>query len=536
MKRIWPIFLLLFCFQSSNYAQSNWSQNLLLTPEKTQFAKTSTYNDVVYFLNEIRAQSKNIHLFSMGKSLEGREIPVAVLANPLIKTPEEAKVSGKAILYIQGNIHAGEVEGKEAVMMLMREILLGNKKYLLDHLIILFVPIYNTDANDRFAKGLRPSQENSPLETGERESSQGYDLNRDGMKMEALETQGLFKNVINPWDPQIFVDLHTTNGTWHAYPLTWAPSFQSVGEKALFNYSYYKMLPTITKAVHEKYDLQFAPYGDYSLEEGWPPKNFYAYNHHPRYLVNQFGFRNRMAILSEAFAHNRFYERINSTLVFITEILEYSNSHASEIIDMNKKAESESINNVLTHYGEATKGVQFKMTPLHKLNNFITYDYITTTDSAENKIYYRTGKIVRYDSIDYHAKFEAILESTLPRGYIVPASFTEVVENLKMHGIQVSRLSKNQTFLGETFLVDSLVNSKYEFQKHKSASLYGHFKSDSKKCLKGDYLVDMAQPLSNLIFYLLEPQSDDGLAHWNFFDTYLKSAKNVSYPVFKYYR
>lgn len=533
------LFLLLTLLQTNLYSQSTWSESLILTPEKSQFQKTSTYKDVIYFLDEIKKQSDKVHIFSMGKSLEGKDIPVAVLANPMVKTAEEANTSGKAVIYIQGNIHAGEVEGKEAVMMLMRDILLGDKKHLLDNLIILFVPIYNTDANDKMAKGLRPSQEDSPLETGERENSQGFDLNRDGVKMDALETRGLFENVIVPWDPQIFVDLHTTNGTWHAYPLTWAPSYHSAGEYEPFEYSYYKMLPSITNAVHEKYNLKFGVYGDYELSEGWPPKNFYTYNHHPRYLVNQFGFRNRMAILSEAFAHNRFYERINSTYIFMSEILEFDNKNSKEIMDINKKADEAAIQNVLTNAGKVKKGVQFKMVPLHKLNDFITYDYLAVPDSNGSKKYYRTGKIVQFDNIDYYAKFEPTKESTLPRGYIIPAEFRDVVENLKRHGVKVETLQKNQTFTGESFEIDSLVNNKTVFQKHSSAKLYGNFKPETRKYKKGDYRIDMAQPLTNLIFYMLEPQSDDGLAHWNFFDSFIKNKTSiggkVTYPIFKYY-
>lgn len=215
-------------------AQQQWPDDLILTPEKSEFVKTSTYAEVMSFLNAIKSKSSNIQVISMGKSLEGKDIPVAVLSNPPIKSAEEASLSGKPVIYIQGNIHAGEVEGKEAVMMLMRDILLGNKKYLLDNQIILFAPIYNTDSNDKMEKGRRPSQEDSPLEVGIRENSQGLDLNRDGIKMEANETNGLFQNIINVWDPQVFVDIHTTNGTWHAWNLTWAPSYHYAGRKSDF--------------------------------------------------------------------------------------------------------------------------------------------------------------------------------------------------------------------------------------------------------------------------------------------------------------
>jgi len=247
-----------------------------------------------------------------------------------------------------------------------------------------------------------------------------------------------------------------------------------------------------------------------------------------------------MGILSEAFAHNRFYDRVNSTYSFITEILEYANINASEIISTNKKAEDAAISNVITNAGKVKKGIKFNMVPLHRINDFITFDHYLSTDSNGTNKYYRTGKIVHYDSVVYYAKFEAIKESTLPRGYIIPAKFTDVIKNLEMHGIRVEYLVKDQTFTGEIFVIDSLVNSKNTFQKHSATTLNGNFKPITKKYKKGDCIVDMAQPLTNLIFYLLEPQSDDGLVHWNFFDTDIKQKTSkglkVEYPVFKYYK
>ena len=530
------LYVSVFCFHV--VAQQIWPAELIITPEKTNFEKTSTSADVISFINAIKTKSANINVISMGKSQEGKDIPVAILAKPLVRTPEEAKASGKPVIYIQGNIHAGEIEGKEAVLMLMRDILLGNKSYLLDNLIILFAPIYNTDSNDKMEKGRRPSQEDSPLEVGIRENSQGLDLNRDGIKMEALETNGLFQNIILPWDPQIFVDLHTTNGTWHAYSLTWAPSYHSAGEYGPYDFVNNKMLPDISNTVKKKNDLAFGPYGEYEVSDGWPLKKFYTYNHHPRYLVNQFGFRNRMAILSEAFAHERLYQRIYSTYTFVNEILEYSNSHAKEIIDVNKKAEDHAISQVIGEAGKMKKGVRFKMVPLQKLNDFITYDYVTSVKEDGTKEYFRTGNIVKYNDIDYYAKFEAEVESTLPRGYVIPAEFTAIVENLKKHGIKVVQLTKAQTFTGEVFLIKKFEKDKRTFQGHALANAEGKFSTASRKFKKGDYVVDIAQPLSNLIFYLLEPQSDDGLLTWNFFDSYLEknniSNKSVEYPVFKY--
>ena len=540
MRKIILFILLISNFYAQAQTKQVWTDDLIITPERSNFDKTSTYTDVMNFINAIKTKSQYIQVSTIGKSPMGKEIPLVILANPSVSTPEQARASGKMVTYIQGNIHAGEVEGKEAVMMMMRDILLGNKSNLLDNQIILFVPIYNSDGNDKMAKGLRPSQENSPSETGERENGQGLDLNRDAMKMEAPETQGLIQNIVTAWDPQMSVDLHTTNGTWHAYSLTWAPSYLYAGEPGTYHFTNDVMLPAITQTVKDKYGMFFGPYGDYSTREGWPLKNFYTYNHHPRYIINQFGLRNRMAILSEAFAHERFYQRIYSTYTFVYEILDFCNKHTKEIIQINHEADLAAIKNVVDNAGKTKKGVRYKMVPTaNKINGFRTYDYTQFTKPDGGKTLVKNGNIVTYDNVTYYGEFKDTVQSTLPRGYIIPAAQSAIAELLMKQGVKVEQLEKDEKLSGEIFMVEKFDKSPRKFEGHNMASAEGKFEAATKTVLKGDYKVDMAQPLANLIFYLLEPQSDDGLLTWNFFDAYLDqnavNTKLVEFPVFKYF-
>lgn len=534
-SRRWIFFALIFASKFV-MGQPSWPSDLITVPEKTEFVKTSAYNDVVNFLDNLRSRSNDIHVFSMGESLEKKTIPVAALSRPAVRSAGEARASGKPVIYIQGNIHAGEVEGKEATLMSMREILLGDKAHLLDNQIILFAPIYNTDSNDKMKAGRRPSQEDSPLEVGLRENSAGLDLNRDGTKAEALETKSLLSNIISQWDPHVFIDLHTTNGTWHAYSLTWAPAYHTIGDTSTYHYTM-EMLRSITATAKTKYGLEFGPYGEYRLEEGWPPKNFYTYNHHPRYLVNSFGLRNRMAILSEAFSHERFYQRINSTYRFVSEILNYTSANAKEILAITKAADDATIANVIQQAGKIKKGVRFEMISKEKLGGFKTYDYIKPDKDGDGG-WIRTGKVVSYDDVRYHAAFRATMVATMPSGYVFPAEFSQIADLLRMHGVIVDQLAGSKTFSGEVFRIGSLERSQRNFEGHYMAQVSGNFTAAKRKFNKGDYVVDLAQPLANLIFYLLEPQSDDGLVNWNLFDSYLeKQGVNnnpVDYPVFKY--
>lgn len=517
-----------------------WPAELITVPEKTNYQKTSTYAEVMDFIQAIQLQSDFMHLEFIGKSKEGKEIPLVVLADPKITNPKDAQASGKPIMYVQANIHAGEVEGKEVVQVLMREILLGDKKYLLDNQIILFAPIYNADSNDEMEKGRRPSQEDSPVEVGKRANSQGWDLNRDGIKLEAFETKALMQNVLLKWDPEMLVDLHTTNGTWHGYGLTYAPSYHYAGEKRPYDFTWYELFPKVVKAAKEKYDVHLGPYGYHSLRSGWPPKAIVTYNHHPRYLVNQMGLRNKVGILSEAFAHDRFYKRMESTYAFVTEILEYTNIHGKRMAEINAQAARVAINNVLQNAGKTTKGVRFKKAPLEqKIERYRTYDYTPYITAEGDTSYVRSGRIIEVPNVDNYSKFEATVQSRLPRGYLLPQSMESIANHLKMHGVEVVQLEETQTAVGEVFVVDSLVHAARKFEGHFMATAEGQFVNQTKTFKKGDYWIDMAQPLTNLIFYMLEPQSDDGLVNWNFFDAYLEkegiNEKPVEYPVFKYY-
>jgi hypothetical protein len=539
MKSLLRVAIFFICIQLT--AQNTpWSEDLITIPEKSNYQKTSTYAEVMHFIKAIQSKSNLVHLEFMGQSKEGKNIPVVVMANPKVNSPEEAKASGKPVMYIQANIHAGEVEGKEVLQQMMRDILLGDKKHLLDNQIIIFAPIYNTDSNDKMKQGRRPSQEDSPVEVGIRANSQGLDLNRDGIKMEAFETQGLIQNVILKWDPEMLVDLHTTNGTWHGNGLTYAPSYHYAGEKAPYDFTWNVMLPSIEKSIDKDYGVKIGPYGGYSLREGWPPKAIYTYNHHPRYIVNQMGLRNKVGILSEAFAHDRFYKRMNSTYGFVAEILEFTNNNGKKMAAINAQATQNAIENVKQNAGKVKKGVRYKMEPLEKPFTLRTYDYVAYKDSVGDTKYVRSGRIIEVPDVKNYSKFEASVESTLPRGYFLPKSMKHVADQLKKQGVEVTQLKRSKKAIGEEFLMTSLNLSPRKFEGHFMANAEGKFISKTKTFKKGDYWIDMAQPLSNLIFYMLEPQSDDGLVTWNFFDDYFKANgldnKPVVYPVFKYYQ
>jgi hypothetical protein len=174
------------------------------------------------------------------------------------------------------------------------------------------------------------------------------------------------------------------------------------------------------------------------------------------------------------------------------------------------------------------------------IENYRTYNYIPFIDEDGKQQYVRGTHIIEVPNVKNYAKFEATVKSKLPSGYYLPKTMEFVVNHLKKHGVKVEELQKNKTVKGEVFLIDSLKKSDREFEGHFMATAEGNYVSKTTTFKKGDFYIDMAQPLTNLIFYMLEPQSDDGLLTWNFFDNYLASknvnSKKVEFPVFKYFK
>ena len=242
--------------------------------ERTNYATTSSHADVLAFLDSLQARGAGIRVGLLGTSPQGRAVPYIIASRPLVDGPFEAHRTGKPVIYLQANIHAGEVEGKEAAQMLLRDLTLGSLTRLLDSVVLVVVPIYNSDGNDAWGpqERNRPAQ-NGPVSVGLRPNGQGLDLNRDYVKQEAPETRGSAALVLR-WDPDLFIDLHTTDGSYHGYALTYSPGLNPNSSPAN-DYIQGKFLPEIRARMRARHKQEVFPYGNFrnadpdSLILGW---------------------------------------------------------------------------------------------------------------------------------------------------------------------------------------------------------------------------------------------------------------------------
>lgn len=508
--------------------------------ELTDYAETSHYADVVAFLDSLEALGAPFWRGSIGKSTEGRELPLVVLSRPKVSSPEEAKRLGRPIVYVQGNIHAGEVEGKEALLVLIRDLSFARGPGILDSVVLLAQPIYNADGNERFApqEKNRRSQ-NGPEMVGTRANAQGFDLNRDYIKAEAPETRAALA-AFNEWQPDVFVDLHTTDGSYHGYALTYSPSLSPA---AFFGgiYTRDSLLPILRQRMRERHGFEIFDYGNFQDEYGrgdltdTVKTGWYTYEAYPRYGTNYFGLRGRISILSEAYSHDPFERRVRSTHAFVREILSLTAERWAAIRALERRADSSVVawGNDPRHARPIP--LRSRMTT-HPLEEVVTYeDLVRTGDSTRTQPgvprgILRTGRF-RSEKMKVYDRFEPTLERKPPAAYVLRASDTTAVRLLREHGVGIRRVESDGEARVQSFTVDSVIAARRPFQGHREVRLEGRWSEGERSIAAGSWLVPVAQPMGVVAFYMLEPESDDGLAAWNFFDAEL--AVGSEYPVYR---
>jgi hypothetical protein len=489
------------------------------------------------------AAPKTIRLTTFGKTQEGRTLPLAVVGAPAA-TPDAVRRTGKVRVYIQGNIHGGEVEGKESAQMLLREFAEGKHADWLKSMVFLIAPIYNADGNERIAPNNRGGQ-HGPIEgSGQRPNAQGYDLNRDHMKLDSPEAKSLIKLMVD-YDPHVGIDLHTTNGSYHAYHLTYAPPLNPNTSQAIVTLLKNEWFPTMTKAVKAKHGWDYFYYGNVSGGGGRGrrgaapdaaatapqppaqpapppgPREWRTFEHVPRFNNNYVGMRNRFGILSEAYSYATFEDRIKATSWFLEEILTYARANASRIRTATEAADRER----LVGKTLSTRSVHHRGGMIEVLMGEVE----TEKNPISGKDMFRRKDVSKPEQMVDVTTFEPSATEVVPSEYYIPFGSAEAVALLRAHGLEMYPLKQSVKGVDQFTIEGSRTQS---FQQHNMRILEGKWQPAPDVVVPPDTMVvPMNQRLARLAFYLLEPKSDDGLTNWNFFDKHLEGAK--THPVLR---
>ncbi|HYC52508.1 MAG TPA: M14 family metallopeptidase [Gemmatimonadaceae bacterium] len=502
--------------------------------ERTGFSETSRHADVMVFIDSLKAMSNHVHVATLGRSTGGREIPMVVASRPLVRSAVDAKRLNRPIVYVQGNIHGGEVEGKEASLSLLRDLVFDRYANVLDSIVLVVVPIYNADGNDSLGPQLRNrGAQNGPEMIGLRPNGQGLDLNRDYIKAEAPETRASL-DFFREWDPDVFVDLHTTNGSYHGYALTWAPPLNPA---ALFTGPFTRdtVLPALRDILRTRLRIQTFPYGNFasqdSVQRGW-----FSYDHRPRFGTNYYGLRGRIGILSEAYSHDPFAKRVASTYSFVYELLSIIANNRDDFLESGRVADLRTTGfAAVTPANSPRIAIRSRLTQTPRMDDVLVEDLVRTGDSVRTEPglrpgIRRTGNI-RTVRIPIYDRFDPVLEQTLPFAWVVPTAQAALLEPLRRNGVFIEQLAQSASARVEWFVIDSIARGR-AFQGHQETSLSGRWEAPGEITLdSGTYIIRAGQPLGILALYLLEPQSDDGLVTWNFVDPWLQPGNR--YPIMR---
>jgi hypothetical protein len=485
--------------------------------EATNYAATSRYADVMNFIRELQKQSPLLRVERLCRSAEGRDVPLLVIGNPVPASPLEPRAQKKAVIYIQANIHAGEVEGKEATLMLARDILQQAKPPYLDKLAILIAPIFNADGNEKISPNNRRQQPGPEQGVGVRTNGQNLDLNRDAIKAESPEVGGLLRNVLDRWDPLLLVDCHTTDGAYHEPTVTYSWPVNPNGDAVLIEFERSKMLPEIDKIMKDKYKTLGLPYGGFRDAKD-PAKGWETLEPQPRYITNYIGLRNRLGILDENYVHADFKTRVTSNYNFLTAILDYCSTHADELTKMVADADARTIARGLAPKETDVFGLEFEIKALPQPVTILGYEMeVIQNPNAPFPQMKRTDKKKTY-VVPYFADFALKRTAPIPAGYLLPTASKETVEKLLMHGLLVERLTQPATLDVDAFRIKEIKGAERLYQGHRTNTVKGEYARQSREFPAGTIFVTTAQPLGSLAVYLLEPESDDGLIVWNYFD------------------
>ena len=510
-------------------------------PEKTDHRDTSKYSDVIAFLEAIAKASDRVHLTTMGTTNEQRPIPLAVIGAPGA-SPQAVAGTGKLRVYIQGNIHGGEVEGKESAQMLLRDLAAGRHDDWLQSMVFLIAPIYNADGNERFALNNRGPQYGPMGGQGQRPNAQGLDLNRDHMKLDSPEARAVAK-LLNDYNPHVSLDLHTTNGTRHAYHLTYSPPLHPGTDPGIVDLLRKQWFPSVTKAVRDKYGWEYSYYGNVGggrggtgrrggapqAAQGAPAeaapapteRRWETFDHRPRFNNNYIGLRNRFALLSEAFAYLNFQDRILATNRFIEVSLTFAKANADRI----RKA-TETADRVRLIGQRLPLRAELQLTgTVEVLMGEVTEEKHPVDGHIMNL---RKDVKTPEKMLDY-TTFKGIEPERVPSAYFVPAGLAQALDRLKTHGVLMTPLKSAARVAVEEFRIDSSVAAPTAFQNHNERTLTGAWVPAERELPAGTLKVEITQSLGRLAFYLIEPRADDGLVDWNLLDEALKDAK--VYPI-----
>jgi hypothetical protein len=486
-----------------------------ITPaEAAQFRTTPSYADTLAYLQRLQQAAPGvIHLQTFGTTPQGRPMTVVIASGDGSFDPAAARAAGKPVVLLQAGIHPGEIEGKDAGLMLLRDIAItGKYPHLLDHLVLVYIPVFSVDGHENSSPYHRINQD-GPASMGFRGQSQYLNLNRDYVKADAPEMLAWLK-LWQQWLPDFLIDVHTTDGADYQYDLTWYtedphkldPAVSAWQHDAIVNHA----MPAYEKRGHlGSIYLEFKDGRD-------PRQGIVNFGSGPRFSTGYAALQNRPALLIETHMLKPYASRVRATYDIVELMLEQINQHPGALLTTTAKADAATI--ARAHDASARVPLTFKPDPQPTKLELKGYAFTVTHSELS------TGNWIQYDpsqprtyNIDNWNGLLPDLSITPPAAYVIPAQWTAIIDKLDAHGIAYRRLDQPQKIHAEGYQLDQPQWASKPFEGHLMLRDFTlHAVPREVELPAGSVIVQLDQRAANVAINLLEPQAPDSLLRWGF--------------------
>jgi hypothetical protein len=494
---------------------SHAAPDLTTVSERSGFQATGRYEEVIRLCADFQqAYPQQVRCVEFGRTPEGRPMLALVATRSGAFTPEAARKKRLPVTLIQGGIHAGEIDGKDAGFLALREVLEGRlAKGALDRQVLLFVPVFNVDGHERFAKWNRPNQR-GPVEMGWRTTAQNFNLNRDYMKADAPEMQAMLA-LVNAWDPLSYTDLHVTDGAMfqHDVSIQVEPVYSGDAEFRKAGLALRSgVIADIGRqgSAPQSYYMSFVKTDD-------PSSGFADAVYEPRYSTGYFQLRNRIGVLVETHSWKDYPTRVRVTANTVISLLEQVAAHGQQWQQAAAAADARAAALAGTRVA-----LSYKTSDKTHMVDFQGYAYSRTPSDVSGIL------MTHYDEsrpqvwrVPLRDEVVPELEVVAPAaGYIVPAAHAGwVAKKLALHGVAYRVLDKALDKADvETFRADTAIFTPGSFESHQRLAVQGVWHAEPRQVAKGSLFVPVAQARARLVMALFEPKAPDSLLAWGFFN------------------
>jgi len=496
--------------------KKNISKHWLTHFEKSNQLESPDYENTLRYFQKFVDSTPCVKIKTIGITPQGRELKVIIVSKDKAFSAGQARKTGKAIVLIQNGIHPGEVEGKDACMLLLREILITKEKhYLLDNTILLIIPVLNVDGHERVSPFNRPNQ-NGPKKMGWRTNALNLNLNRDYAKADTPEIKSFLK-LFNEWLPDFMIDNHTTNGADYQYHVTYGIETHQNIDRDLVNLIEKKYLPNLITKV-EQDGFIVGPYMEF--KSGTIESGILDLPAPPRLSHGYCATQNRVCLLVETHSLKPFSNRVYSTKSMMEHTISFVNDNHREILLLNRSAERQTIKNYLVN----KKKFPLVLAGNGKFDKFLfkgfeCYDEYSKISGSTVRKYTDNPMEVE---IPIFNKANSLKKIMVPAAYLIPPQFSDVINVVKSHCINFNILNTNKKLKVEKYLFTNVKFAARPYEGRLLPSFQCNSFSEWIEIEAGTLIVYTNQRQLRVIINLLEPEAPDSLVNWGFFNAFFE--------------